>query len=72
MRLADVLGNDDSASLVDLLFFADHPDSFTTARRNWFQNIHIFEVVNFSIYTPSLVVFGHDVGGRANVESFTV
>ena len=72
MRLADVLGDDDSISLVDLLFFANYSDALSTASCDRLQDVHIFKIVDFSINTPSLVVLRHDVGGWANVESFTV
>ena len=72
MGLANILRDYDTISFVDLLLLSYDSDSFTTTGSHRFQNVHVFEVVYFSVDGPSFVVLGHDVGRWTDIKSFTV
>ena len=59
-------------TLVDILFLADDSDTFSTTCSNRLHNVHILEVVYFSVNAPALIVFWHDVSGWTDIESFAV
>jgi hypothetical protein len=72
MRVREVLGNQIAISLVDGVFLADNLDSPSATRRGWLQDVHVFEVVHFSIIHPPFVVFWEDVSCRGYLIVFSM
>ena len=55
-------------SFINLLFLSDYSNAFSTACTDRLHYVHIFEIADFSVYVPPLIVFGHNVSRWCDVE----
>lgn len=72
MGLREVLGHQVARSLVDLLLLADDADASAATRGSWLHDVHVFEVVHFTLVHPPLVILWEYVGWRADLEVLAV
>ncbi len=70
--LGDVLRHEEAAALGDQVLLADDLDAPAAAGACGFEDVHVFEVVHFSVVAEALVVLGENVGERAQLEVLPV
>ena len=72
VRFRDVLGDQVACSLWDGVFATYDLDSLSTTCAGWLEDVHVFEIIHFSIIYPSFVVLRENICYWANLEIFPV
>ena len=70
--LAHIFRYDIATSFLYLLVLANHTDASTATGRTRFHDVHVLEVVDFSIDLPPLVILREDISGRTDIKSFAM
>ena len=73
MWISNIFGNQITLLFIPYFFFFPYDlDTSTTTCRCWFQDIHIFKVVHFSIIYPSFIIFWQDICNWTYFKVFTM
>jgi hypothetical protein len=72
MRLGEVLGDQVSLLLLDVVLLAHDSNALATTHVSWLQNVEIFVVAELSLLLPPLVVLWKYVSRRTDLEFFSM
>ncbi len=67
-----VFADDVARAILDGLFLGYNLDAATAGACSWLDDVHGFEVIDFPVDEPPIVVLGEDVRRRGYVESLAI